>query len=557
MLLSSLILVVLTLFMMDDFIRKPQPLRCFSLSHQCDTNLIEGNTKLSESVEPASTGPGSMQDHLLTKAKAGIQMLPPLKRPIVPSTAASSSQPSQPRPKSTALESTLVPSKPEPILSQQKLNEPETSQPKQTESNQKQDPNLPSMPASSEIEGGAVKTEPMVLSIDYWEQTGNALQNLFDLQCWASTVGIEKVVEPSIKIFGTGVFHIVHDGKGFTFKDLFDINHWNSMSQRYTASPLVTFQHFLEHAARNVVYVQITCGPEEHSVRCHPLSSVARNDWAKFLHSRGFSFVKTVCLDFITKTSMTEELFREKIFKGTDGPVTVIFDEFKGIRQYGKPVRMILTGPMCGVCVNKLLNFDPISEPVPVEYRPWNSSSQIVSSQRIVKYVNRFISKWLSGERYIAVMLRTEKLKTVLKRTPDNDTCASNIISDWKEMATKKNIHKTLFFSDIGRHGSYGWRKDPTASRFSRHIHDALNLEFSLDKINSIFEKMTRSKDSVQIALLQRELVTRASCVVVVGGGIFQAQALNMYFHKHRGHECYSYRDKQCQSSYIKRIYGL
>ena len=43
-----------------------------------------------------------------------------------------------------------------------------------------------------------VQVEPMALSRGYWEQSANALKNLFDLQCWASSVGIYKVVESEV-----------------------------------------------------------------------------------------------------------------------------------------------------------------------------------------------------------------------------------------------------------------------------------------------------------------------------------------------------------------------
>lgn len=506
---TSLVLVILMLMTMDEFVRTPKRLIRCTVSNQCESNPMD-------EVESVSTVDSTLLTSPSEEGRLGVQ-----------------------------LENPAFETRP-----------PESDGARNPWRELKRTMTQKSAPTKAVSSQG---TEPMVLSIDYWEQTANALQNLFDLQCWAKTVGINKVVEPSIKIFGTGVFHIVYNGKGFAFRDLFDVGHWNSMSQRYGSAPLVTFQHFLEHAARNIVHVQVTCGLQEQNVRCDQLSAIKNSNWAKFLRSRGFRFIKNVCFDFLTKTSMSEEAFRRKIFEGTDNHVTVIFDEFKGIRQYGKPVRMILTGPKCKACVNKLLNFDPSKSNtrVPIEYRPSNSSSQIVSSRRIINFANRFIKEHLSGKRYIAVMLRTEKLRTILRSTPDNNTCARNVISDVKKLMARKNIDKVLFFSDIGRHGSFGWRKDRTASRFSAHIHNALDLEFSLDEVNSIFENMTKSKDSVQIALLQRQLVTHATCIVVVGGGIFQAQALNMYFHKHRGHECYSYRDEQCRSTFIERIYGV
>ncbi len=400
--------------------------------------------------------------------------------------------------------------------------------------------------------------EPMALSLNYWEQTANAIMNLFDLQCWASTVSLSGVVEPSIlRDWGSGVFHTLSEHSSrFTFRNFFDLDHWNSMSLKYSVSPLVSLQDFLENAARDIVYVQVIYHRFDREY-CRPLSSVAKSKWALFLRSKGFHLAKTVCINFSMNASMNEEEFREKIFEGIDHPVTVLFNRFRGISPLGKGARLVMTGPLSGACARRLKNFDTSIHPTTVRYTPINSSSQIVPSKRIVEYVKRFISEKLSGERYIAVMLRTERLKNLLPKKTESDTCASNVISDWEEMVAKNNIHKTLYFSDTENHGSLGWTDNRIATKFSRYIQNAMNLDLSVDQVNSIIEDMTGSKDSVQIAALHQQLVAHATCVVVVGGGRFQSQTLNMYFYNHRGQECYSYRDGFCNSSYVDQIYGL
>ena len=71
-------------------------------------------------------------------------------------------------------------------------------------------------------------TEPMVMSLDYYEQIGNGAQNLFDLQCWASSVGIRSVVEPSVLAkWGSTSLMFSKDEKYLKFRDLYDITHWN------------------------------------------------------------------------------------------------------------------------------------------------------------------------------------------------------------------------------------------------------------------------------------------------------------------------------------------
>ncbi len=401
----------------------------------------------------------------------------------------------------------------------------------------------------------------MALALNYWEQTSNALINLFDLQCWASTVNISGVVEPSIRrTEASGVFSTLAGPTRYTFRDLFDLDHWNSMSLKYSVSPLVSLQNFLENAARDIVYVQITYHIYENAAHCHPLSSVAKDKWAQSLRSKGFRLAKTVCFNFLENASMNDEMFHEKIFKGTNSRVvaTVIFERFKGLNPRGASCRLMLTGPRCSACARKVRNLDITTQPTTaLRYTPLNSSSQIVPSKRIVEYTKQFISEQLSGERYIAVMLRTEKLKSVLAKKPDSEICANKIISDWKELVAKNNIHKTLLFSDTGSHGSLYWTRNQVALNFSSYVEDALHLDLNLNQVNSILEKMTGSKDSVQIAALHRQLAVHATCVVMIRSGVFQSHTLNTYFHNHRGQECFKFRNGLCNSLYINQIYGL
>ena len=389
--------------------------------------------------------------------------------------------------------------------------------------------------------------EPMALSLDYWEQTGNALKNLFDLQCWAKSVGIDKVLQPSIWPHSTSVFSFVVSKSALTFQDLFDIGSWNQMSLEHNFSTLVTKQYFLEHATREVVYVQF------HT--CLPLTSVATRPWYKYLYSTGFHVSRTACIDFRGKL-MREKIFQEKIFGHGRRNITVLFHIFRGVRGF-KPQRVALMNSRCNNCFGKYVNANfSTFKPPNITYVPLDSSYPILPSKRLSDYLDRFLSEQLAGSEYIAVMLRTEKLyQPVLTRALETRNCLKRIQSDWKAARESHNLSKTLLFSDIGKYGSLGW-SNGHAKEFSKHIQNLLHVEMSLDKVNAILEKMTGSRNSAQIAVLNRRLVARARCVVIVGGGAFQMQTAAMYSHYHRGMECYSFRDSSCDSVYITHVYG-
>ena len=221
--------------------------------------------------------------------------------------------------------------------------------------------------------------------------------------------------------------------------------------------------------------------------------------------------------------------------------------------------RVALSGSKCHSSLGSYLcGGVAASKPQEIIYVPSvNSFSPLAASHRIQGYIAKFIQQNVRG-KYIAVMLRLHKMKQSMLSIPlQNNSCFQGIISDWKEAKEGRNITQTLFFSDIGKHGSVErGRKYADATRFSTGVHDAVNVHLSLDKMNSILEKITGSQNSVQIAILHQQLVAHATCVVVVGGGSFQAQTLYMYAHLHKGKECYVVRDGDCEKQYITQICG-
>ncbi len=379
--------------------------------------------------------------------------------------------------------------------------------------------------------------EPMVLSLSYWEQTANALKNLFDLQCWASTVNISKVVMPAIEAYDKSVFHFGLSESSFRFTDLFDLEYWNSMSLSLGYATLVSQQHFLQHASREIVYVQILNGG-----KCLALDSLADQQWYKFLTSHQFNISKIVCIDFKQEPSHTisKGMFQQKIFDGTAGNVTLLFSVWQGIRRN---YRVAVNGSNCDARLDKI-GYSKAST--------FNFTGPAVPSKPISLSIHHFLSQYIPGGRYIAIMLRTEKLFRNRKYIetasipPEINPCVHDIVSDWKAMISRSNLSETLFFSDIGAHGSMEWG-NPSALKFSQYIHNKLQFGFPLSDVNSALENMTKSNDSVQMAVLHQQLVAHATCVVIVGGGSFQTQTFSMYTHKRRGQGCYTVRGGACE----------
>ncbi len=195
--------------------------------------------------------------------------------------------------------------------------------------------------------------EPMVLSLDYWEQTGNALDSLFDLQCWANSVGIDKVLQPTIKQVSESTFHFVANRKGshFEFSDLFDIDHWNLMSVKRNNSPLTSMEYFVQHAIKEVLVVKIRY---KDGGNC----TLDKTSKYNFLPEEGFRVVRIACIDFnkVPSHGMEQSVFQDLIF-GNLNPrnVTVLFDQWRGLWLFGEVTRRVdLTASSYPQCLDRL-----------------------------------------------------------------------------------------------------------------------------------------------------------------------------------------------------------
>ena len=390
--------------------------------------------------------------------------------------------------------------------------------------------------------------QPMVLSLEMWEQTGMALQNLFELQCWASSVNISQVMEPSICSNGNHTFDFGCQSD-FNFRNLFDINYWNQISLKQKNSILVS-NSSLQNASKEIIFVQLKYVQSNIMFKCKSLDELAGQYWFIFFKRNGFN-ISTVCIEF----PISDSNFRKKIFGSTNAAQrnkTVIFDEWRGLRKEGH-WRAELSGSRCGkgLTTTGLVN----TRPPAIRYPPFRLSP-LLPSKKVIGYINRFLSEHMHGEQYVVVMIRSEHLNLNPKifHSTEFEDCIKEITSDYKKALDRMNGTKTLVFTDSGKYGSHSMKKD-NVDRYSQYLLDHLDPELSLEQMDSSFEDITGSKDSTLMAFFQSSLAARANCVLFLGGGSFQRLTLGNYAYNHRGQECYYFRSRDCTPQYIKIVY--
>ena len=150
---------------------------------------------------------------------------------------------------------------------------------------------------------------------------------------------------------GANIFHFeTSEENHLTFSDLFDIRHWNHMSSKYKSSKLVTKEFFLEHATKDIVYVQIMYASSHY--KCVRSEALKSRKWYVYLKAKGFHIIKTVCIDF-NKVQWNEETFKKTIFRGVKHKVSILFDYWYGIHN-GRG-RINLKGSQCHASFARLV----------------------------------------------------------------------------------------------------------------------------------------------------------------------------------------------------------
>ncbi len=122
-------------------------------------------------------------------------------------------------------------------------------------------------------------------------------------------------------------------------------------------------------------------------------------------------------------------------------------------------------------------------------------------------YYQTFVKYILNGRKYTAIMLRNERLhKAFVTSNITENICLKYISSDNDKAKALGQASTTILFSDSGNHGSGSLHTNKSkVSTFTEHVVQSIKPLHSSDELDIILEKITKSKDSLLIALLQSQ----------------------------------------------------
>ena len=379
-----------------------------------------------------------------------------------------------------------------------------------------------------------------VLSVAYYEQQSMGSRNLFQLQCWASLSGLH-VVKPVMKDSNLRTpLDIQLQQTMLRFEDHFNLDQWNQYTRQEGYAPLVEWKEFLARAPRKVILVQfgyssvtlLKARQRAGEQLLHPpqgdrYKSGCESKWPTgneiaFLKSRGFSIVQKVCFNFYYGDQLTLENFNEHLLgnRTSFSDVTVVMDMWRG---FGSAQRVLIKD----VCANVA-----------------RAQEHVAPSDRILRDADRYIKSCLHGRPYLAIMGRLEmSMLTTRKKVPVIPFCLQETLKEWKAFKGDVGLQTTFLSIDIGKYGSKKFRSnvEPSLSsevaKFFRSLFGSLMTSKQWEKQ---FVTVSQIRDAGYIGLLQKVIVTRAKCILFVGGGAFQRHALHLYQELHRspGEQC-------------------
>jgi hypothetical protein len=397
----------------------------------------------------------------------------------------------------------------------------------------------------SKVQPSVQKLEPptttgYVLAVNYYEQQSMGSRNLFQLQCWAQQLGL-AVVKPVMKdSFLLSPLDQHQQQTLLKFEDSFDLKEWSLQTSISQFAPLVDWSEFLSNTPRNVILVSYNY-PSVSVLKTRQKAGEAvlqdhigeryksgcSSKWPtpsqlSFLSSNGFHVVRTVCFNFYFGDQLTVDEFNAHLLGEYHASnVTIIMDMWRGL---GTGQRVLIKD----TCFTTY----PINE-------------HIKLSNRLLSDASRYVEANLGGQPFIAVMGRLEMtLLTVHKKDqPILPYCLKEIVSELDLLKKDTGLSATFLSIDIGRYGSKKWRTrvDPDLRRdFSNLIQDIYGPSASVSSWEKTFEDIAMTKDAGYIGLLQKAIVTKAKCVLFVGGGAFQRHALHLYrqLHPRREEQC-------------------
>ena len=367
-----------------------------------------------------------------------------------------------------------------------------------------------------------------VLCLTYREQQTRAAGNMYSLQCWAKTL-LVNIVEPFLHDSRLVVPLDASQNSMLPFGHLFSLEAWDVLTTKLGFAPLAPWRQFLAKAPREliVVHFQYSSGMSIHERLASggKATHLALTDAYKegctqkpgfseqlaYLAGYGFKVVREVCINFMHGDEITLLQFNTHVL-GPHHPrnVSIVMDEWRGFSPSTESGKRILINDAC-----------------------WAHSTILYlrPSQQVYCEARKYRELYIRSKDYVAVIVRTEKIRN----SPEMNMhkCLQKTLKLLESVHRETNASSTFLSMDIGHYGSSsnasGFNKLDYKAEYNDFISGVYGQRMSIDLWEKTFEDITYVREAGYIALLQKVLVVKARCLVMVGGGSFQKHTILLH----------------------------
>ena len=390
-------------------------------------------------------------------------------------------------------------------------------------------------------------------------QQASGIQALINLQCRAHSLELPMIIlEPVIpynKFKAMAPLELNESGVPMLdqpkrdsllqFSDIFDMELFNEMSSSMGYPELVERDFFFETAPQKIVFVVLYDGQMNEMPKMiklwpkrntpdnacfNPLSSQLSSDPKHQLYQlgqMGFCVIKVILFRMTRGEPLifTELQFRKFILGSLSyGDFTLVFNVWMP--------KFVIQGTKGRECIHSGYH---------------SAKSQVQPSQQLLASTKYYEDHFLkSNGNHLTLMIRLEHVYTYLRRPRSQyghwtvEKCLDAAVEQVKEFQKQRSFGKPFVTLDIGKYGSVTLRSAglQRVKNDTQHINRLLSSlydgEWDLQEWeNSFIQASGGIEDSSYIAALQRTLASKAECLILVGGGMFQELTLRKYMESH------------------------
>ena len=343
------------------------------------------------------------------------------------------------------------------------------------------------------------------LALRYWEQLTNGMTSLFSLVRIGREWGAHVVVPfvERARIYGGG---------NISMDLLLDFDKINSdlLCSKYRLPEIVSFNHFLQYAPRNITYIHIAWdGRQDFSeesdsvIRCNDWSTEHHKEFqeelerinrlAKLANEPVFQVTSTCCIN--PKKSLDSKVLIDICGLLDHENSTVVFDQWRGhTNDTNKHYRLFMPS-------------------VPIYESPNPEYDTFPVSEAVIANASAFKQSFAADKKFMAVHIRTRKLAVRAKE------CISQLFQVIDNL-TSSNSHLTCFF--FVDYGSYGIQK--REQNVARLVISQLETVRHIAPTHYDPSKFNGLNNAGFVSLVEKHAIAHAKVLVLAGGGLFQRE---------------------------------